>query len=259
MQNELVNAFESDYSSCTSTQEAMQTSWDKHGNHTFFVFAEIVLSPQWKHEGTQIWWMLNGWGKWCLLMNNTENIIFFSGHLGKSCSQVVDKYFNACLPFGRLSVHNNCYNHCRWARGPNELYRLWGSEAVSSEANPALVCLQHFREQNHSLAPTQNNSPSSNLSQNCGVVVEWFLPPWLQCQLDFPLPNLTIQRRQGFIKTEDYILGSHFYWENIREMEGCQKKERRWLRRHLLQYITSTQAKVKHRKNLSNFPSIGTK
>lgn len=162
MQNELVKAFESDYSSCTSMQDlppphpppSLQTSWDKHGNHTFFVFAETALSLQWKHKCTQIWWMLNGWGKWCLLMNNTESIIFFSGSLGKSCSQVVDKYFNACLPFGRLRTRNNCYNHCKWARDSNRLFWLWGSQDTSSEANPALICLQLFREQNHWLTPT---------------------------------------------------------------------------------------------------------
>lgn len=104
--------------------------------------------------------MLNGWGKWRLLMNNTERIIFFfSESLGKSCSQVVDKYFNACLPFGKLHICNNCYNHCKWARDSNGFYQLWGWEATSSEANPALTCLQHFLGQNHSLTPAQRQFP----------------------------------------------------------------------------------------------------
>lgn len=158
MQNKLVNAFTGD--AYPHRRPGRLPGTGKATTH-FFFFAEMVLAPQWKHKCTQIWWLLNGWGKWCLLMNNTDSIIFFfSGSLGKPCSQVVDKYFNACLPFGRLRKRNNCYNHCKWARDSSRLYRLWGSEATSSEANPALTCLWYFCEQNLSLdTNTRDNSP----------------------------------------------------------------------------------------------------
>ena len=90
MQNKLVNAFTG--AAYPHRRPGRLPGTGKATTH-FFIFAEMVLAPQWKHKCTQIWWLLNGWGKWCLLMNNTESTIFFSGSLGKPCSQVVDKYF----------------------------------------------------------------------------------------------------------------------------------------------------------------------
>lgn len=46
------------------------------------------------------------------------------------------------------------------------------------------------------------------------------------CLLEFSVSQiflfsaLTILSRYGFIKTKDYILGAHFYWGNIEEVEG---------------------------------------
>lgn len=138
--------------------------------------------------------MLNGWGKQCLLMNNTESIIFFfSESLGKSCSQVADKYFNACLPFGKLRICNNCYNHCKWARDSNGFYQLWGWDATSSEADPTLTCLQHFCEQNNSLTPTQrqfllNPTELKTVEQQCN---DFNLPDFSVSVISSTLPWLS--------------------------------------------------------------------
>lgn len=108
--------------------------------------------------------------KRCLLMNNTMSMIFFFlGAFGKSCSQVVNKYFNACLLFGRLCIGNNVYNHCKWARDSDGLCQLWGSEAASSEANPALTCLEHFLSRPTSPHLLRDNSPLIQLKSSLGA------------------------------------------------------------------------------------------